>query len=75
MALAQVEKTPPAPVTMGEAPKPPAQPAPAGGVHFVSAARHKVLCAELRERRYLIAPVAAVNVSPEGRAPADTAYE
>src|SRR5271170_1405246 len=45
-SLAQVEKAP-------------AAPAPAGGVHFVVAARHADLCAELRARRYLVVPVAS----------------
>src|SRR5580698_9968456 len=45
MSLAQAEKIAPAP-------------APAGGVHFVAAPRHTDLCAELRVRRYLVAPVA-----------------
>ena len=46
MSLAPAEKTAPSP-------------APAGGVHFVDAADHTSLCAELRARRYLLAPVAA----------------
>ncbi len=46
MSLAQAEKTP-------------AAPTPAGGVHFVAATRHTDLCAELRARRYLVAPVSA----------------
>src|SRR6516165_8906971 len=32
-------------------------PVPAGGVHFVAAARLADLCADLRARRYLVAPV------------------
>lgn len=44
MSLASVEKLSPAPV-------------PAGGVHFVTAARHADLCTDLRVRRYLVAPV------------------
>src|SRR4051794_35293332 len=46
MSLAQVEKTPSAP-------------SPAGGVHFIAGPRHTEVCAELRARRYLIAPVAS----------------
>ena len=45
MSLASVEKTTPAP-------------APSGGVHFVVAQENANLCAQLRARRYLIAPVA-----------------
>ena len=47
MSLAQAEKIAPAPA-----------PAPAGGVHLIPAPRHTDLCAELRARRYLVAPVA-----------------
>lgn len=36
-------------------------PAPAGGVHFVHAADQATLCAELRARRYLVAPVGALD--------------
>src|SRR5580692_11799513 len=46
MSLAQAEKTH---VAL----------APSGGVHFVAATRHTDLCAELRARRYLVAPVSA----------------
>jgi hypothetical protein len=45
MSLAPAEKTVPVP-------------APSGGVHFVTSARHGDLCGELRARRYLVAPVA-----------------
>jgi hypothetical protein len=44
MSLAQAEKVAVAPVS-------------AGGVQFVAAARHAELCAQLRTRRYLVAPV------------------
>ena len=46
-------------MSLAQAEKSPAAPAPAGGVHFVAATRHTDLCAELRARRYLVAPVRA----------------
>jgi hypothetical protein len=48
-SLATAEKSAPSP-----APNP-------GGVHFAEGARHADLCAELRARRYLVAPVATAE--------------
>jgi hypothetical protein len=44
--------------SLAPAERTPLSPAPTGGVHFIAAPRHPDLCAELRARRYLVAPVA-----------------